>query len=99
MRIFGFEIGRQTKAEQYESVLMRLIEQQTGNIGSVTPDNCMESPTVHAIVTAISRRLAVTPCHVYQTGLDSDSGISTKTRLPNHPVAKLLRQPNPWQPL
>ena len=97
MKIFGFEISRQIKAEQYESVLMRLIEQQTGNVGYVTPDNCMESPTVHAIVTAISRRLAVTPCHVYQTGIDADSGIATKTRLPKHPVAYLLRQPNAWQ--
>lgn len=81
---------------QFEDVLTRLIAAQAGLLGgSVNPENCMESPTVHAIVTAISNRLAVTPVHVYQRGISN--GRETKQRLPNHPVAQLLQQPNKWQ--
>jgi len=55
----------------------------------------MESPTVHAIVTAISRRLASTPIHVYRKR--TSNGLDIKERLPNHPVARLLQKPNAWQ--
>jgi HK97 family phage portal protein len=85
----------ETKA-QYEDVLSRLIAAQEGTLGvDVTPDNCMASPTVHAIVTAVTRRFAVTPIHVYKTG--SSANGQTKEKLPNHPVARLLRSPNRWQ--
>ena len=84
------------KASQFETVLQRLVAAQEGTLGaSVTPDNCMQSPTVHAIVTAISRRLSVTPVHVYKKGMSG--GQETKERQPNHPVAKLLQRPNAWQ--
>ena len=84
------------KKAQFEDVLMRIVAQQEGVLGtSVTPENCMKSPTVHAIVTAISRRLAVTPIHVFERSM-SESG-EVKKKLPSHPVAKLLRQPNAWQ--
>lgn len=76
-------------------VLSRLIAAQEGVSNSVTPENCMSSPTVHAIVTAITRRFAVTPCHVYQRG--TKNGRETKERLGNHPVAKLLARPNSYQ--
>jgi len=77
--------------------LRRLIAAQyQGGIAPVTPETCMRSPTVHAIVTAIARRFAVTPVFVYQKGVDS-SGLETKKKLPNHPVAKLLAYPNSWQ--
>lgn len=61
----------------------------------VTPENCERSPTVKAIVQAISRRIAVSPLHVYQKG--KKNGRDTKTPLPEHPVAVLLAQPNEWQ--
>ncbi len=81
---------------QFEDVLMRIVAAQEGNFGSsVTPENCMQSPTVHAIVTAISRRLSVTPIHVFERTVGPDG--ERKNKLPNHPVAKLLRQPNSWQ--
>src|SRR6185312_11445085 len=75
--------------------LARLIAAQTGISNSVSPENCMQSPTVNAIVTAISRRFAVTPVHVYQKG--TKDGRETKEKLPNHPVARLLSRPNSWQ--
>jgi HK97 family phage portal protein len=88
-----------TKTEekaQFEDVLMRLVAAQEGNpSATVTPENCMKSPTVHAIVTAISRRLSVTPIHVFRrtSGVDGES----KQKLPNHPAANLLRKPNSFQ--
>ena len=84
------------KKAQFEDVLMRLVAAQDGLLGAdVTPDTCMASPTVHAIVTAISRRLSVTPIHVFERTMTSAG--EKKKKLPNHPVAKLLRRPNAWQ--
>lgn len=81
---------------QFEDVLRRLILSQEGKLsGFVTPKTCMQSPTVHAVVTAVSRRLATTPVHVFKKSIEN--GRETKERLPNHPVAKLLRKPNSWQ--
>ena len=86
---------REEKA-QFEDVLMRIVAAQEGTYGtSVTPESCMKSPTVHAIVTAISRRLSVTPIHVFRR-TTTDKG-EAKERLPNHPVARLLQRPNSWQ--
>jgi len=86
---------REEKA-QFEDVLMRLIAAQEGMLGAdVTPDNCMQSPTVHAIVTSISRRLSVTPIHVFERTMTTAG--EQKKKLPNHPVAKLLQKPNSWQ--
>jgi HK97 family phage portal protein len=80
----------------FSSVLERIVAAQEGRLGaSVTPENCMQSPTVHAIVTAISRRLAVTPIHVYRK--TTSNGRDQKERLPNHPVTRLLQRPNAWQ--
>lgn len=80
----------------FNDVLRRLILSQEGRLNAiVTPDTCMQSPTVHAIVTAISRRLASTPIHVFEKS--EQNGREAKKRLPNHPVANLLRKPNSWQ--
>ena len=82
------------KDASFETIL-RLLAAQTGSLAAVTPDNCMRSPTVRAIVTAISRRIASTPVHVYETSMRK--GREVKEKLPNHPIAALLRQPNEWQ--
>jgi HK97 family phage portal protein len=55
----------------------------------------MKSPTVNAIVTAISRRISVSPVHVYEK--TTSRGRDSKEKLPDHPVAKLLNKPNMWQ--
>jgi HK97 family phage portal protein len=62
---------------------------------SVTPENCMKSPTVHAIVTAVQNRLLISPLHVLQKA--ESKGRATKEELPGHPVARLLNRPNLWQ--
>ncbi len=62
---------------------------------AVTPETCMESPTVNAIVTAVSRRLSVSPPRVMERTYQK--GRERKEFLPNHPVAKLLARPNSYQ--
>jgi HK97 family phage portal protein len=96
VKIWGWEIQREQKTAQFETVLQRIIAAQEGTLGTiVSPDTCMQSPTVHAIVTAISRRIAVSPVHVYRK--TTKNGRDAKERLPDHPVAKLLSYPNKWQ--
>lgn len=88
---------KKVEAKSYQDVLQRLIASQSGTLSnSVTPENCMRSPTVMAIVTAVSRRMAVTPVHVYRKSFD-ESGKESKEVVPGHPVARLLRRPNSWQ--
>lgn len=62
---------------------------------AVTPENCEESPTVKAIVTAITRRFQVMPAHVYRWS--EAKGREKKEYLPKHPVERLLNEPNDWQ--
>lgn len=63
---------------------------------SVTPETCMQAPTVQAIVTSVSRRISVSPIQVLRRSHDAN-GHERKERLPSHPVAKLLNRPNDWQ--
>lgn len=96
MKLFNWGRKPETKTAQFEQVLMRLIAANEGIVGKmVTPDTALASPTVHAIDTAISRRLSVTPVHVYKKSIKN--GLDIKEKLPNHPAAILLRKPNEWQ--
>jgi HK97 family phage portal protein len=118
VKIFGLEISRAQKQAPFESVLMRLVGAQEG-LGAygpglmeffaqyVTPESCMRSPTVNAIVTAVSRRISVSPVQVFrrvQMQVDTTPGEGPlsgmrerRVRLTNHPVEKLLSWPNDWQ--
>jgi HK97 family phage portal protein len=62
---------------------------------NITPENCMQSPTVCAIVTAITRRISSLPVEVVE--VTTSNGRTRTEVLPNHPVAKLLQAPNDWQ--
>jgi HK97 family phage portal protein len=95
MKFFGLDIRREQKDLNIQDFISRLLSVQGGGLAPVTPDNCMASPTVHAIVTAISRRLSVTPVHVYRS--TTKDGRAYKEKLPSHPVARLLAYPNKWQ--
>src|SRR5580765_825512 len=88
MKLFGLELRRvrQQKEAPFESTLQRLVAAQDGFYGSsdfwgtawgswVTPENCMQSPTVHAVVTAVARRIAVSPVEVFrQMTVTTDTG-------------------------
>lgn len=81
---------------QFEDVLRRLVMSQEGSLtGMVTPTTCMESPTVNAIVTAVSRRMKVTPVHVYRK--TEKDGKTSKELLASHSVEARLQRPNRWQ--
>lgn len=102
MKFFNWEIRKaivqnltEEKANQFDDVLLRIMAAQKGYTNWVTPENCESAPTVKAIVTAITRRFAVTPVHVYQRGRKDNR--DTKEKVPNHPVARLLAKPNSWQ--
>ncbi len=62
---------------------------------AVDPESCMRSPTVNAIVTAVSRRVSVSPVHVYRKR--TVNGRTVKELQPNHPVAQVLNFPNEFQ--
>lgn len=87
---------KEQKSSQFEDVLMRLIAAREGVVGEmVTPKSCLASPTIHAIDTAIHRRLSVTTVHVYEKYLEN--GKPAKRKIPDHPISKLLARPNTWQ--
>lgn len=87
----------QTKSQgSLESILRNIAGLfQTVSGIAVTPENCMQSPTVRAIVTAVSNRISVSPIHIYRK--TTSQGRDSKEELPNHPVARLLRAPSQTQ--
>jgi HK97 family phage portal protein len=98
VKILGLDISWSRKQDSIElNALMNRLDAAYRTLSgvAVTPENCTEAPTVLAIVTAISRRIATLPVHVYKK-TESDGRVS-KELLPNHPVAKLLKKPNDWQ--
>jgi len=98
MNIFGLEISR--KSISIDTLIQRLEAVYATVSGiSVTPENCMESPTVQAIVTGVSRAIAVRPVHIYRKRTEqTPSGPrEVKEKEPKHPVALLLNKPNGWQ--
>lgn len=98
MRLFGLHIGWEQKAEAISlDTLIRRLDAafETGSGVVVTPETCMESPTVHAVVTGVSRRMAALPAHVMRKTVENKR--IRKERLPNHPVQMLLDAPSSWQ--
>ena len=81
---------------QFDDTLRRLVTSQEGRLNAlVSPETCMESPTVHALVTAVSRRMAATPVHVYKKTVTA--GKASKEIQTEHSVERLLNTPNDWQ--
>lgn len=97
MNLFGWELSLAKKDAVSIDVIIRRLEAafETSSGVSVTPANAMRSPTIHAIVTAVARRISTLPVHVMERS-EVDGNV-TKKKLPNHPVARLLRRPNEWQ--
>jgi HK97 family phage portal protein len=98
--LFGFEISRSTKAAQ-TLTLAQLAERIEGSYNtvsgaSVSPATCMRSPTIQAIVSAISKRISTLPIRVMQEVKTSEGRVRQEPQ-PNHPVMKLLSAPNDWQ--
>jgi HK97 family phage portal protein len=98
VNILSWQITRATKAAgiSLDTLIRRLeaVHETTSGI-AVTPDTCMRAPTVHAIVTAVSRRLASLPVHVMRK--TTVAGRDRKEHLGSHLVQNLLDKPNDWQ--
>ncbi len=96
MKLFGWELSRKSSDVSLDTLIRRLqaVHDTVSGI-QVTPDTAMQSPTVHALVTAISRRIATLPVHVLRS--TTVGGRTRKERVPSHPVEKLLNRPNDWQ--
>ncbi len=97
----GFEPKTETKATDtltINQLVERLESVYSTTAGQVvTPDLALEAPTVHAVVTAVSRRIAISPVEVYA---ESKTPRGRTQRIPadrNHPVVRLMRRPNQWQ--
>lgn len=99
MKIGPINIGWSRKdatAMSLDTLLRRLeAAYETFSGVAVSAENCMQSPTVHAIVTAISRRISTLPVKVLKRSVSN--GRTRTEDQPNHPVAKLLQNPNGWQ--
>lgn len=91
-----FWATKQASSISLETLIARL-EDNLGTTSKIpiTPDLAMESPTVHAIVNAVARRLAVSPVQVFRRTMSD--GRVTRELLPRHGVARLMRKPNSWQ--
>lgn len=61
----------------------------------VSPETCMQSPTVQAIVQSVSKRLAILPFQVLQKSTKNNRPV--KTPLPDNPAQLLLDTPNNFQ--
>lgn len=99
MNIFGFEITRKNNQSGIDinTVIRRLeaLYELASGI-SINPEMAMQSPTVQAIVQAVSRRISTLPVQVLRKTVTSN-GRTIKEVLPDHPVARLLRRPNDRQ--
>jgi HK97 family phage portal protein len=99
LKIFGYDISLRTKSdgESIDTILSRLTAAQETFSGiTVTPENCMKSPTVNSIVTAISRRIATLPVKVMERVKGDSPDRVRMIAKPDHPVQKLLHNPNRW---
>src|SRR5262245_31003899 len=99
MNFLGWEFSLTRKAAETISLdtLIRRLEGVYATAAGivVTPENCMQSPTVQAIVTGIQNGISSCPVHVYLKTMSR--GREKKEPQPSHPVAKLLAKPNSWQ--
>jgi len=98
VNIFGRELTwRKKSADVTIDQLINRLDAiyETASGVNITPDTCEQSPTVKAIITAITRRFSVMPVHVYLS--TKSEGRAAKELQPNHPVARLLGRPNEWQ--
>jgi HK97 family phage portal protein len=94
MKLWPFE--RKASTLSINQLIDRIEAIYTTQSGvSVTPENCERSPTVKAIVSAVSKRISVSPVKVYQK--TQVNGRDSKKELPTHPVSRLLGQPNDFQ--
>lgn len=100
MNLFGWNISRKEAdptagGTDIDTLMARLHAVYDTLSGiSVTPENCMRSSTVQAVVQAITRRIATLPVIIYKKSKGAN-GRPVKEEQPDHPLSYLLKTPNP----
>jgi HK97 family phage portal protein len=101
MRLFGLDLSWSRPEAKAQTLsldqLIRRLEAVYETVSgiAVTPDTALLSPTVQAVVRAVSAKISTLPVHVFVKSLSR--GRTKKELLANHPVARLLSQPNERQ--
>jgi HK97 family phage portal protein len=99
MKLFGHDFSRKEAdptagGVSIDTILSRLHAFHEAWSGiNVTPENCMQAPTVQAIIQAVSRRIATLPVGVYKKRV-GPKGRTIKEEQPDHPVTEVLKTPN-----
>lgn len=87
---------RKSDGQTIEAVMRRFETLMASSSGiAITPETCMQSPTVCALVNRISDSLASLSLKVEQVKWTNGREITEP--MPSHPVARLLNNPNQWQ--
>ncbi len=98
MKLFGLDISwsRKSTTLTLDQLISRLeMAYQTVSGIQVTPETALQSPTVQAVIRSIAGHISCLPVHVL---LKSESrGRARKEPLANHPVQRLLNNPNQYQ--
>jgi HK97 family phage portal protein len=96
MNLFGLEIGwarKSTGSMDINTVIRRFEEVHAVSSGiALNPDLAMQSPTMQAIVQAISRRISTLPLQVLKK--TTVNGRVVEQPQPDHPLTALLAKPN-----
>jgi len=98
MRFLGLNIGWATKSATLtlDQLIQRLeAVYQTASGSTITPESALQSSTVQAVIRAIGGHIATLPVHVLLKGTSRNR--ASKEPLPNHPVQRLLNNPNEHQ--
>jgi HK97 family phage portal protein len=95
MNLFGWTLERK-QTLTIDQLIHRLESAYDSASGvAVTPETCLQSPTVQACIRALGNAIASLPIKVYQKG--TSNGRASKEELPDHPIARLLNDPNEYQ--
>ena len=95
MRFFGRDLtwARKDTTLTLDQVIRRLeMVYDTVSGIVVTPETCLQAPTVQAVIRAIAGHISTLPVRVLLKSTSRDR--DRKEPLPNHPVARLLNAPN-----
>jgi HK97 family phage portal protein len=93
---FGWTLERKQGTLTIDQIIHRLESAYESASGvSVTPETCLLSPTVQACIRALGNAICSLPVKLYRKG--SSRGRESKEELPDHPVARLLQDPNDYQ--
>lgn len=82
------------KDRSFDEIIRAMFSANLASNQNVTPQSALKCTTVHAIVRALTNAIGSYPIMAYQEQSDAQ-GKTTLEPLPNHPVMRILKFPNP----